>query len=206
MDIEMNMKKCACKINLEISSKKSMENFSIQTNTKKMPWKSALKTALKSVILIKMPWLISQTNKHPKRWRARREANYFHAILDCQITMQPHYYAGTWFSAIVGLHRSRRILRVTRRSPFLPPKIVSVVHSGIVGEGESGVGAGRALRTVKDRLCPSDGDAVICGRGSNSKWTRQDYTVYHPLVVDILCFVIQGCTKRTFPGCVRMGG
>ena len=99
----------------------------------------------------------------------KKVGKYFHAIF-VQISMQPHYYAGTWFSAIVRLHRSRRrILRVTRR-PFLAPKIVSVVNPGIVGEGEPGVGAGRAIGTVKDRLCPSDGDSVICSRGSN--WRR----------------------------------
>ena len=89
--------------------------------------------------------------------------------------MQPHYHAGTWFSAVVRLHRPcRRILWVTRR-PFLAPKVVSVVNPGIVGEGESWVGAGRAIGTVKDRLRPPDGDAVICSRkGSNSKCKGKD--------------------------------
>ena len=35
------------------------------------------------------------------------------------------------------------------------------MNPGVVGECEPRIGAGRAPGAVKDRLCPTDGDAVI---------------------------------------------
>ena len=73
--------------------------------------------------------------------------------------MQPQMQRiGTWFSS-VGFYR-RWVLWVSR-SIFLSPKFVSVMNPGVVGECEPRIGAGRAPGAVKDRLCPTDGDAVI---------------------------------------------